>query len=189
MSGEDLSDFSMFDLFRAEVDNQSKTLTAGLLSLEQDSRAVEQLEILMRGAHSLKGAARIVDLGAAVRVAHAMEDCFVAAQKEKVVLGQKQIDLLLGGVDLLVKISQTPESDAAGWENEQKGEIDLFIATLAEALEGPVEDASPETDLGPIPLEKRLGSEGNNAGQARVDHVLRVTADHLNRLLGLAGER
>ena len=35
----------------------------------------------MRAAHSLKGAARIVGLDAAVRVAHAMEDCLVAAQK------------------------------------------------------------------------------------------------------------
>jgi len=34
----------------------------------------------MRAAHSLKGAARIVDLADGVRVAHAMEDCFVAAQ-------------------------------------------------------------------------------------------------------------
>ena len=36
----------------------------------------------MRAAHSLKGAARIVGLDAAVRVAHAMEDCFVARSRE-----------------------------------------------------------------------------------------------------------
>ena len=35
----------------------------------------------MRAAHSLKGAARIVGLTVGVRVAHAMEDCFVAAQQ------------------------------------------------------------------------------------------------------------
>ena len=35
----------------------------------------------MRAAHSLKGAARIVGLDVGVRVAHAMEDCFVAAQR------------------------------------------------------------------------------------------------------------
>ena len=39
MSGEDLSSFSMHDLFRIEVDNQSKILTTGLLSLEQIGRA------------------------------------------------------------------------------------------------------------------------------------------------------
>ena len=38
------------------------------------------LEALMRAAHSVKGAARIVGLEEAVQVAHVMEDCFVAAQ-------------------------------------------------------------------------------------------------------------
>ena len=55
----------------------------------------------MRAAHSLKGAARIVGLDAAVRVAHAMEDCFVAAQKGKIVLQPEHVDILLQGVDLL----------------------------------------------------------------------------------------
>ena len=43
--------------------------------------APSQLEACMRAAHSLKGAARIVGLGVGVSVAHAMEDCFVAAQR------------------------------------------------------------------------------------------------------------
>ena len=40
-------------------------------------------EMLMRAAHSFKGAARIVNLQSAVRVAHAMEDCFALAQQGK----------------------------------------------------------------------------------------------------------
>jgi two-component system, chemotaxis family, sensor histidine kinase and response regulator WspE len=188
MSGEDLSSFSMHDLFRIEVDNQSKILTAGLLSLERDSQASDELEVLMRAAHSLKGAARIVDLGAAVRIAHAMEDCFVAAQRGSVILGQKQIDLLLGGVDLLVKISQTPESAAAQWENEQKEKIDPFVASLGGFLEGLDEESFPEAESPPPPVEKAPGPERNDVGAPNVDRVLRVTADHLNRLLGLAGE-
>src|SRR5277367_6782848 len=101
MSTKDFSDLSMFELFRIEADNQTKILTDGLLVLERDNRAAGRTEALMRAAHSLKGAARIVELHAAVRVSHAMEDCFVAAQKGKLALGQKQIDLLLSGVDLL----------------------------------------------------------------------------------------
>ena len=188
MSGNDLSSFSMFDLFRIEVDDQSKILTAGLLSLEQDNQAAGQLEVLMRGSHSLKGAARIVDLGAAVRVAHAMEDCFVAAQQGSVILGQKQIDLLLGGVDLLVKISQTPETAVAQWENGQKDEIDAFVAALERFLESPGEETSPEAKPPSLPLERAPVSEHSDPALPNVDRVLRVTADHLNRLLGLAGE-
>ena len=41
---------------------------------------------LMRASHSIKGAARIVHVEPAVRVAHALEDCFVAAQNRRITL-------------------------------------------------------------------------------------------------------
>ena len=70
----------------------------------------------MRAAHSLKGAARIVGLDAAVRVAHAMEDCFVAVQKGKLVLQPGHVDVLLRGVDLLLQIAQISENEVATWQ-------------------------------------------------------------------------
>src|SRR5476651_93984 len=130
---EDLSNFSMFDLFRVEVENQAQVLTAGLLALERDPTAADQLEATMRAAHSLKGAARIVGLDAGVSVAHVMEDCLVAAQSGRLILHRARIDLLLRGVDLLTRIAQTPEADAARWTGEKKPEIDGFIAALADA--------------------------------------------------------
>ena len=81
MSPQDLSNFSMMDLFRTEVETQAAVLNEGLLSLESDARSKEKLASLMRAAHSIKGAARIVALDAVVKVSHAMEDCFVAAQE------------------------------------------------------------------------------------------------------------
>ncbi len=80
---EDLSGFSMQELFRVETENQTAILCEGLLALERDPQAAEALEALMRAAHSIKGAARIINLDGAVRVAHHMEDCFVAAQGGK----------------------------------------------------------------------------------------------------------
>ena len=62
--------------------------------------ATIQFESLMRAAHSLKGAARIVNHQPAVTLAHAFEDCFVAAQHGKIQLRQDAIDTLLQGVDL-----------------------------------------------------------------------------------------
>lgn len=189
MSADDLSNFSMADLFRIEADNQAKILTEGLLALERDNQAADQLEVLMRAAHSLKGAARIVDLNAAVRVAHVMEDCFVAAQKGNVVLGQEQIDLLLQGVDLLVKISQTPESDANRWDGKEKETIDSFVESLTQFLEGRSGAQVPKIESRGAVVERELiPGENEDSALPRADRVLRVTADHLNRLLGLAGE-
>ena len=77
---DDLSGFSMIELFRSEVEGQAAVLSAGLLALESAEVDPATLEAMMRAAHSIKGAARIVGLEAAVRVAHALEDCFVSAQ-------------------------------------------------------------------------------------------------------------
>ncbi|HEV2681783.1 MAG TPA: Hpt domain-containing protein, partial [Rhodanobacter sp.] len=77
MSTGNLSDYSMHDLFRMETEGQGQVLTDGLLALERAPTSAAGLEACMRAAHSLKGAARIVGLVAAVVVAHAMEDCLV----------------------------------------------------------------------------------------------------------------
>lgn len=61
----DLSGFSMLELFRMEAEGQTATLSAGLVALEGALAAPETIEPLMRAAHSLKGAARIVGLDAA----------------------------------------------------------------------------------------------------------------------------
>ena len=94
---DELSNASMLELFRAEAETQTAILTAGLLELERGDIDVQGFEILMRAAHSLKGAARIVNLPMAVRVAHGLEDCFVAARQQQLGLHRTEVDLLLRG--------------------------------------------------------------------------------------------
>src|SRR5579859_4708883 len=123
MSSQDLSRSSMFDLFRMEADDQARALTLGLLALERDPQAADQLERCMRAAHSLKGAARVVGLSAGVSVTHAMEDCFVAAQQGRITLQQGHIDQLLRGVDLLQQMSRTTEQDMNRWESQRREDM------------------------------------------------------------------
>ena len=106
------------------------------MALEGTSASPEVIEPLMGAAHSLKGAARIVGLDAAGRVAHAMEDCFVAAQKGKLVLQPAHIDILLRGVDLLVQVSQLAESELEAWQADHADEIDALVADLTAVKEG-----------------------------------------------------
>jgi two-component system, chemotaxis family, sensor histidine kinase and response regulator WspE len=162
----------MLDLFRMEAETQGEVLTAGLLALERVPTAADRLEECMRAAHSLKGAARIVGLHAAVSVAHAMEDCFVAAQQGRIVLRHQQIDRLLRGVDLLARVGTAPEVS---------GEVSRFLADLKEAIESP-------TDALTAAAETALQPADTAAASDTVERVLRVTAENLNRLLGLTGE-
>ena len=93
-NADDMSNLSMLELFRVEAENQTALLTSGLLALERAPARPDQLEELMRAAHSLKGAARIVNLPDIIHIAHAMEDCFVAAQAGTLQLRHAEMDLL-----------------------------------------------------------------------------------------------
>src|SRR5882724_4259160 len=106
---------SMLDIFRMEVEAHAETLTKSLLALEQDPVQPKRLEELMRAAHSIKGAARIVGIEPAVRLAHAMEDAFVAAQKGNVRLSPEAVDRLLAGVDTLNQIGTMTGSPPPDW--------------------------------------------------------------------------
>lgn len=194
---DDFSDFSLLQLFRVEAENQAEVLTAGLLELERTPTAAEPLESCMRAAHSLKGAARIVDQNAGVRVAHAMEDCFVAAQRGELILTAAHVDALLNGTDLLLRIAQTPEAEMTQWEGAKQPEVDTLVARLAFGARPTTDAALTETSFSaplriaaPVraPDPEARTPVSNAHGREPADRVLRITADNLNRLLALAGE-
>jgi two-component system sensor histidine kinase and response regulator WspE len=144
-----------------------------------------------------------------------MEDCFVAAPQGKLQLRQPHIDVLLRGVDLLANLSQHNEKNLAASEQEHATQFEDFISALARLMPTEKSRASVGLALSPSnpvtensPGEGR-GLEGEKATRppegeecdkplpgesaARLyaeppDRVLRLTAENLNRLLGLAGE-
>ncbi|HNW92417.1 MAG TPA: Hpt domain-containing protein, partial [bacterium] len=128
----DLSGFSLLELFRSEVETQAGILTSGLLALENAPGTPQAIEPLMRAAHSVKGAARIVSCDSAVTIAHAMEDCLVAAQKGEITLPSARIDALLAGVDLLSAVAQLEPAAAADWAAAQAETIAALLRQLAD---------------------------------------------------------
>jgi two-component system sensor histidine kinase and response regulator WspE len=198
MNPDDLSELSMLELFRLEVETQAATLTNGLLGLERQTDTTQHLAELMRAAHSLKGAARIVGRKPAVRVAHGMEECFVAAQKEKLTLSGTVVDSLLEGVDLLNRIAQVPEESFKTWEASEKNDIDTYLNSLTALVDAV---GSTEASIAPSPAvdrpatlangERSTAQEVEQPGdreEPTSNRTLRVTAENLNRLMGLAGE-
>jgi two-component system sensor histidine kinase and response regulator WspE len=150
MDDEDLSRFSMLDLFRMETREQMRVLTDGLLQLEQGAADAAMLESMMRAAHSVKGAAAIVGLDPALRLAHAMEDVLVAAQEGRTQLDPDAVDVLLGAVDLLQQLADLPESDAGGADTPHGARLADLLAALAE-LRGSPRTAAPKAPSAPRP--------------------------------------
>lgn len=206
MSEQNLSNFSMTDLFRQEVASQTGILTDGLLALEHQPADKKQLEILMRAAHSIKGAARIMGLDPAVKVAHALEDNFVAAQQDKITVAAAQTDVLLEGVDFLLKISKCPDSDIAAGAPALLPDAEALLKKMSlarEAASSPAQGvpkptaasesaAQPNAAAAPQQKEEeaKLASKDASAAsrQEQGSQTVRITAEHLNRVLGLVDE-
>ncbi len=187
MSGETFNDASMMEIFRAEVETHVEALTSGLLALERDPQETGQIDEMMRGAHSIKGAARIVGIDPAVRVAHVMEDGFVAAQNGKLTLRSEHVDVLLRGVDLLNRIanaSKEPIVDWSSFDREAKSLVVEIKASLAgEPSPIPKPSASaPIDNRMPLPETVTLAKAPLHQGVIVVPAVLDAAAAETVRL-------
>jgi two-component system sensor histidine kinase and response regulator WspE len=195
---------SLIDLFREEARTQARVLNDGLLALDRTPRDAAALEACMRAAHSLKGAARIVGVQVGVELAHAMEDCFVAAQEGRAVLDAAWIDELLRGVDIVARIGNDEDESA-------RDAVSACVALLQARMAGvaphgaamrreaappaayvPVAapaagTADPDAPTPSVAAEPQTASEANSA-TTDPGRMLRVRADNLDRLLSLSGE-
>jgi chemotaxis protein histidine kinase CheA len=136
-----LEDASLIDLFRSEVETHSEVLSAALLALERSPDDTTRIDEMMRAAHSIKGAARIVGVDPAARVAHVMEDCFIAVQKGTITFSEENVDVLLRGVDLLGKISEATRDPNADVALAFSAPVQQFLIELETVLSGRGESA------------------------------------------------
>ncbi|MGR3906126.1 hybrid sensor histidine kinase/response regulator [Burkholderia sp. SR8] len=208
MSDDDLSHLSLLELYREETRTQTQALSERLLALEAGEPDSAALEACMRAAHSLKGAARIVGVPLGVDIAGRMEECFVAAQAGTVVLTATHVDVLLAGVDLLVRVAD-PQAQPVS-----PAEIDAFALALTgadgtHAMPAPA-FAPPPAPPSVVPFRELDGAANEPVGTgaavpplavsaavpdpvqagraAGAGAMRRVRADTLNRLLSLSGE-
>jgi two-component system sensor histidine kinase and response regulator WspE len=212
----DLGGFSLHELFRGEAEMHAAALSEGLVRLEGTSDAAA-VEPLMRAAHSIKGAARVIGLDIAVRMAHAMEDVLVAMQKGREPIVPARIDQLLRGSDLLGSLARIDEHAVASWTAAHERIVDELVAALREAPpQAPAPAPAPSVPQAPataavIPAEQPAADARDahesrtaapDAATVRADQPpavapvpsatrvssVRVTAEKLDRLLQLAGE-
>ena len=158
---DDLSGFSLMDLYRSEAESQAAALSEGLLNLEGEGAKASAIEPLMRAAHSLKGAARIVGLDAAVRVAHALEDCFVEAQRGLIAIDTGDVDTFLKAVDLLSQSSQLDEPDIPAWQADHEDSIAAIVADLS-AIRGGTSRQNEAKSAGDVAVLEGRPTEGQN---------------------------
>lgn len=206
-------DSNLFALFYSELEMRVREMVDGLLALEKHPEDYTILEGLMRAAHSIKGAARIVELPQISRLAHALEEFFTYIPAQHVLVTEQHIDQLLQGVDLFERLAQVPYENVDTWLKNHAEKIDQFVCKLSEL---PEQIANPEgenpkkkvaeekffsyvekkqavqskaTSERPYKKNKTSNtSSEDETSSSSSDPFLRVSATILNRLMGLAGE-
>ena len=194
-------DAALLELFRSELDDHTSALSEGLLALET-APTPASFEPLLRAAHSIKGAARVVGVELATRLAHAMEDRLVAVRDRPGGVVAGEVDLLLRAVDLLQQLATSTSSveTLAAWQGSQGPAIDASMAELAAPQQPPptVEPvapapppvAAPPTPDAPSPsvAPPAPAPAPVPVPRATAERVVRVAATNIERLVGLAGE-
>ena len=210
--GAGFGGISLLELFKLEAEAHCAALSDGLLALEKAPDNTSVVEPLMRAAHSIKGAARIVGLDVIVSLAHVMEECFLAAQSGREKLTPARVDQLLMGVDVLSEVRGLEEADLPAWTTSKADHIAALVAQLkapppaaggastpstpappaaapepapSPAPEAPAPSASPAPPAAPpSPPAPQAAAPAAASGAASV----RVASSVLNKMLFLAGE-
>jgi len=130
-----------YQFFIEEAQELLQVLEDGLLDLRQD-HSIPKVHELMRAAHSIKGGAASVNLGAIELLAHRLEDFFKALYSDSVEFDAELETLLLQGFDCL----RHPLAEQIGVGSFDKETALLTAEPIFSALSIRLEDALKNSD-------------------------------------------
>ncbi|MEL6553422.1 MAG: hybrid sensor histidine kinase/response regulator [Cyanobacteria bacterium J06621_11] len=167
---QDWSDLSLIGLFRLEVETQTTVINNHLLALENKGQIDAQgLDELMRAAHSIKGAARIVQVEAVVEVAHALEDFFLVATQGTLQVRSAYVDVLLSASDFMLCLSALDDEALMAQSSTCERDTNAIVLAVENLTSGALQDVSGESSTEPV-LTGAVGDQP--VGQESVDHPL-----------------
>ena len=201
------TDVVIVGLFCSEVRMQLALLNPALLRLESEGPEADTLAALMRSAHSLKGAARMVHIDLVVILAHELENYFVAVQFGKVMPQSRHCDILFQSVDALSAIANRLEHFPTDDLTQETPLIQQCVNAIADLLlvssVAPIVASQTPTSTA-IPIEEPKTTDKIPAAiplaiptvaldTPRIESLpdartIRLSRENLSRLMALAGE-
>jgi len=129
----------LLSTFKVEAQDHLKTLTSGLIELEKQPPPdvqVETLETIYRSSHSLKGAARAVNVGDIEAICQAAEGVFAMWKQKKISPSPELFDTLYHAIDVIRIILVSLEE---GQPAPEKAQIHKLVRALAQIEAGATE--------------------------------------------------
>ena len=179
----------LLSTFRIEAQEHLNVISSGLTEMGKvdSAKQAEIVETVYREAHSLKGAARSVNLIAIVSVCQAMENVFSALKRGKIVLSTRISDLLHQTVDFCFGLADGREPVAS-----EKSVIRKLIQQLDGAITGeasleaekcsqvePEKQESPEVNAAEPLEESSVGDFAEPQDQSFVASTVPVTSESI----------
>ncbi len=176
--------------FKIETREHLTALSSGLIELEQAAGQEQRqklLEAVFREAHSLKGAARSVNVAGIESLSHALESVFAAFKREECSPSAPLFDLLHRAIDTIDKQLLAIET---GQDAAAKSRARELIASLEKAVKGaptpsPPPVPSPAEYRENTPAEKPAGSDTVRIPAAKLDSLLHQVEEMVTAKLTL----
>jgi two-component system chemotaxis sensor kinase CheA len=211
-----IDDPELRGLFRAESEEHLQTLENGLLRLESQPADTRILDDLFRSAHSLKGAARMLEVDRLETLAHHFEDELSAARRGHRTISSEGADRLYQGLDAMRRLAQEACGGAEAQVDIPRVLAQMRGETVAELDPSPQETvevavaAEVPSAITPVSTSPSPNPGANPDGIASAEHLLpeltgpildddwspvpfkietiRVEPQRLDALMTLAGE-
>ena len=193
--------------FIDELDDHVRAINANLLDLEKSDSDEEQsilIAQLFRSAHSLKGAARAVDVGPVQRICHEMEELFREIQDGKVPATPDVYSLLFASADA-VETAGMQLREKVSIEESQSVELcpllklasqgQPFVLTTKGANEETTQPTESETasivdrkEPDTASIETDVETATDKSQSKTRDSTVRVAESKLDSLMAHSGE-
>ena len=191
--GPNIQDLSLLELFQLEAGQQVSVLVDGLLALERHDASQEQISTMMRAAHSLKGAARLVGCGEIVELAHAMEDQLTKRGTTVELWHRDIIDMMLEVVDTIDEIAREKQENKP-ISNESIAQTQYMLRLLrSESSTSEVAQADSAEQAALKEWERRRGDRRQEprhgddpAGPG--ERTVRVSVERFDALVSFVGD-
>lgn len=184
-------DYSAFTAqFVTECQEHLTTMNADLLVLESDPHNADTLAEIVREAHTIKGAAKMMGAEDVAALAHEMEDLFGEVKEGSTILDAAATDRLFGEFD---RLGTMLDAFAAGGVESAQEVKDKPVPVTKTEPAAPAEPATPvQTVPGQeksVPLSPTLAvAKEPIVPRAAPEETIRVSAKKIDDLANLAGE-
>ncbi|MFA4956242.1 MAG: hybrid sensor histidine kinase/response regulator [Candidatus Methanoperedens sp.] len=170
----------LLSTFKVEAKEHISAITAGLINLEK-ATAQEQMgyiETIYREAHSLKGAARSVNLNDIESICQSMESVFAALKRKEIIISPALFDILHEALDCISKLLST-DGKTEVFEKSLIKELVLRLENLPKGAQPfsqqavePSEQKKEQVEAKPISINAPSIPDTVRIPIARLDSIL-----------------